>query len=116
MNCVEVQENLFADCQEWHLRLRNIQIRAVPSSKRVDLFMHTNRVFRFAKFSNLGIAVMKEIRFADTQESCFETWKSSHMRCAALLCGLFDDAQKSHYSDCETFKCGQSRHERTSIC
>ncbi len=57
--------------------------------------MLTNRVFRFAKRSNLKIAVMKGIQFADTQESCFETWKRSHMVCAALLCGRFDDAQKS---------------------
>ena len=38
--------------------------------------------------------VMKGLRFADTQESCFESWKRSYMGFAALLCGLFADAQE----------------------
>ncbi len=38
---------------------------------------------------------MKGLRFADTQESCFEALKRSNMRCAALLCGRFVDAQES---------------------
>ena len=42
----------------------------------------------------MGIADMKGLRFADTQESCFGAWNSSHMGCAALLCGRFDDAQE----------------------
>ncbi len=58
---------------------------------------------------------MKGLRFADTQKSCFEAWKHSHMGCAALLCGRFDNAQEIDYLGCEKFKCGQSRHERTSI-
>ncbi len=40
-------------------------------------------------------AVMKGLRFADTQVSCFEAWKSSHMCRAALLCGRFADAEES---------------------
>ena len=32
-------------------------------------------------------AVMKGLRFTDTQESCFEAWKRSHMGYSALLCG-----------------------------
>ena len=43
----------------------------------------------------MGIAVMKRLRFADTQELCFEAWKRSHMGCAALICGRFDDALES---------------------
>ena len=43
----------------------------------------------------MGFAVMKGLRFGDTQESCFETWKRSYMGCAALLCGRFADAQES---------------------
>ena len=39
-----------------------------------------------AKRSVMGFAVMKGLRFADTQESCFEAWKLLHMDCAALLC------------------------------
>ncbi len=61
------------------------------------------------------------------------------MDCAALLCGLFADAQESNIQDAKRskmgsavlkfadaqesliqvakiFKCGQYRHERTSIC
>ena len=38
---------------------------------------------------------MKFLRFADTQESCFEAWKSSEMGCADLLCGRFAFAQES---------------------
>ena len=40
---------------------------------------------------------MKGLRFADTQESCFEAWKSSHMGCSALLCGRFADSQESRF-------------------
>ena len=40
---------------------------------------------------------MKELRFADTQDSCFEAWKSSHMCCSALLCGRFADTQESRF-------------------
>ena len=46
MGCADLQEGRFADCQEWRFRLRNVQIRAVPSSKSVDLLMLRNRVFR----------------------------------------------------------------------
>ena len=42
-------------------------------------------------------AVMKGLRFADTQESCFEAWNRSHMSCSALLCGLFADFQESRF-------------------
>ena len=38
---------------------------------------------------------MKGIRFADTQELCFEVWKHSNMACSAQLCGRFADSQKS---------------------
>ncbi len=58
---------------------------------------------------------MKGLRFADTQESCFEASKRSHMGCAALLCGRFDDVLEMDYLGCEKFKFGQSRQERTSI-
>ena len=156
MDCVEVQGNLFADCQEWHLRLRNFQIRAVPSCKRVELFMLRKRVFRaqtlkywqcspamrlicwcsgsvfsgFQTFRNVqclparglicwfsgnaysvcetsrnGLCLMKALRFSDTQESCFEAWKSSHMVCSALLCGRLADSQIV-FSGLETFKYG----------
>ena len=45
----------------------------------------------------MGSAVMKRLRFTDTQESCFEAWKRSHMGCAALICGPFYDAQESRF-------------------
>ena len=37
---------------------------------------------------------MKGLRFADTMDWCFETWKSSHMGCEALLCGRLADVQE----------------------
>ena len=40
---------------------------------------------------------MKELRFANTQQTCFEAWKRSYMSCFALLCGRFDDAQESRF-------------------
>ena len=48
---------------------------------------------QFAKRSDMGNAFMKGIRFADTQGSCFETWKCSYEACPALLCGRFTDSQ-----------------------
>ena len=42
-------------------------------------------------------AVMKRLRFADTQESCFEASKRSHMGCSALLCGRLADSQESRF-------------------
>ena len=41
--------------------------------------------------------VIKGLRFADTQESCFEPWKRSHMGCSALLCCRFVDSQESRF-------------------
>ncbi len=41
--------------------------------------------------------VIKGLRFADTQESCFEPWKRSHMGCSALLFGQFADSQESRF-------------------
>ena len=60
----------------------------------VDLLMLRNRVFRLCKVHK-WVAVLKRLRFADTQELCFEAWKRSHMGCAALICGRFDDALES---------------------
>ncbi len=48
-----------------------------------------------AKRSDMINAVHKGLRFADTQESCFETWKRSHMGSSALIFGRFDDSQES---------------------
>ena len=44
----------------------------------------------------MGIAVMIGLRFAYTQETCFEAWKRSHMGCAAL-CGRFADVQELRF-------------------
>ena len=38
---------------------------------------------------------MKGLRFAVTEESCFEAWIRSHMGCPALLCGRFAESQGS---------------------
>ena len=52
---------------------------------------------QYAKRSDMCIAVMKGLRFADTKEWFFETWKSSHMGCAALLCGRFTDVRELRF-------------------
>ncbi len=41
--------------------------------------------------------VMRGLRYANTQESCFEAWKSSYMNCSALQCVRFDDYQESRF-------------------
>ena len=45
MEFVQLEGCVFAESQEWDLRLRKFQIRAVPSCKRVDLLMNRNNVF-----------------------------------------------------------------------
>ncbi len=45
MDSLEVQGALFADCKVWHFQVGNVQIRAEPSCKRVDLLMFKNSSF-----------------------------------------------------------------------
>ena len=45
----------------------------------------------------MGNAIMKGLRFADTQELCFEAWKRSYNACSAILCGQFSYSQKSRF-------------------
>ena len=45
----------------------------------------------------MGSAVIKGLRFADTQEFCFEAWKHSYIACSAILCGQFAYFQKSRF-------------------
>ena len=45
----------------------------------------------------MGNAVMKRLRFADTQQSCFEACKRSYIDGTALQCGRFADSQKSRF-------------------
>ena len=86
--------------------LRNVQKCAVPSRKGVDLLMLKNRLFRLRRVqiwelyfhaAKCSDKSMKGLRFVGTQESCFETWKSSHMGCAALLCGRFACVQELRF-------------------
>ena len=51
---------------------------------------------------------MKELRFANTQESCFETWKRSYMGCSALLCCRFDVSQESCFQASKRSNMGSS--------
>ncbi len=41
--------------------------------------------------------VIRGLCFANTQESCFESYKRSYMSCSALLCVRFDDSQESRF-------------------
>ena len=45
----------------------------------------------------MGNAVMKVLRFADTQELCFEACKRSYIACSAIRCGQFANSQKSRF-------------------
>ena len=74
----------------------------------------------FAKRSDMGVTVMKGLRFGDTQESCFEAWKRSNMGCATLLCRQFADVKELGFKakkevqicavpKCKEFYCGFSR-------
>ena len=45
----------------------------------------------------MSSVVIKGLRFGDSQESCFEAWKRSHMDCSAFLCGRFADSQESRF-------------------
>ena len=63
----------------------------------------------------MGNAVMKGLRFADTQELCFDAWKNSYIACSAILCGKFADSQKSRflalkrsYTGCAVLEGGRS--------
>ena len=49
--------------------------------------------FHAAKRSEMCSVFMKRLGTDDTQDSCFEDWKRSHMGCSALLCGGFADSQ-----------------------
>ena len=51
---------------------------------------------------------MKGLRFADTQESCFEAWKRSHWGCSALQCGRFADSQESLFRASKRSNIGSS--------
>ena len=42
---------------------------------------------------------MKGIGFTGAQVSCFAAWKSSHLGCAALLCGRFADVQELRFKN-----------------
>ena len=53
-------------------------------------------------------AFMKGLRFADTQELCFEAWKRSHLPCSALLCGRFADSQESRFQASESSNKGSA--------
>ena len=50
-------------------------------------------------------------RFADTQDSCFEAWKRSHMGYYALLCGRFAESQESRFQALKRSNMGSAVQE-----
>ncbi len=40
---------------------------------------------------------MKGLRFADTQDSCFEAWRRLHMGCSAMIYRRFADSHESRF-------------------
>ena len=63
----------------------------------------------------MGIAVMKGLRFVDTQESCFEVSKRSYFVCAAVLCGRYSDVQELRFIPEKRFRNVLCRTARGSI-
>ena len=61
MDCVDLQVGLFADCQEWHFKSRNVQIIGVPSCRRVNLLMFTNTSFRVRNVEICAVLSSKEV-------------------------------------------------------
>ncbi len=53
--------------------LQNVQIKALPSCKG-SICWCSGIAYTVCKSSDMGIPVMKGLRFVGTQESCFETW------------------------------------------
>ncbi len=51
---------------------------------------------------------MKGLRFADTQELCFEAWKRSYNACSALQFGQFSDSQKSCFQSLKRTNMGSA--------
>ena len=86
------------------ITVRRIEIWAVLTRNEVVLLMLRSRIFKLgivqkyaeelrihvAKRSDMGNAFAKGLRFADTQESCFEPWNRSHLGSSALLCYVVD--------------------------
>ena len=60
-------------------RLRKVQIRAVPSSNRVDLLMLRNSVFRERNFEIWAVMSSNDVGFVAAQESPFQAAKRSEM-------------------------------------
>ena len=77
-------------------RLRIVQKWGVLSS---SVWFAVDQKSRFGPAIrwDMGSAVIKGIRFADSQELCFEAWKRSYNACSAHLCGQFSDSQKSRF-------------------
>ncbi len=61
MDCVDLQVGLFADCQEWHFKSRNVQIIGVPSCRRVELLMFTNSGFKVRNVEICAVLSSNEV-------------------------------------------------------
>ena len=74
---------LFYDSQEWHFQVRNVQIRAAPSSKGT---ICTCLGKAFSKCENLimGCAVQQWNWIADSQESRFQAANRTEM-CSTVM-------------------------------
>ena len=60
-------------------RLRKFQIRAVPSSNRVDLLMLRNSVFKKRKIEIWAVMSSNDVGSVAAQESPFQAAKRSEM-------------------------------------
>ena len=70
-------------------RLGNIHTLLVQPFYVVNFLILRNRVFRLRFVQIWAMPSWVLLRFADTQELCFEAWKRSYNACSDLLCGQF---------------------------
>ena len=141
MGCAELQGGLLANCQEWHIVAakrsdrsstilqesrfanayesrfpgRNVEIWAVLSSNEVDLLMLRNRLFMVRNAEMWAVLSSRKcdllmLRNRVCRLRIVKKWGVLSRQCFIFCCSGIA------YSGCETFKCGQCRHERTLVC
>ena len=94
-NCSTIlQEGRFANFHEYWFQGATRWNMCSSVQQWVLFADDTNRIFRQRNDQKCAVQSWMDL-FANTQESCFETWKRSYMGCSALLCCRFDVSQES---------------------
>ncbi len=80
MDSVEVQGGLFVDCKVWHFQVGNVQIRAEPSCKRVDLLMFKNSSFTLRNVEICAVLSKNKVHFLMLRNRVFR--QRNDQKCA----------------------------------